>query len=101
MERIPENLENLHLRLFLNMRPQPNGALNALLTGVEEAALEFCLKVNTENKFVSRGAVTHKGTVGAGGGTPRTSGFIKRLCIVGRNQTGSWKGRRQAQPQGP
>ena len=73
----------------------------ALLTGIEEAALEFCLKVNTENKFVSRGAVTHKGTVGAGGGTPRTSGFIKRLCIVGRNQTGSWKGRRQAQPQGP
>lgn len=41
----------------------------------------------------------HKGTVGAGLNT-LDAGLIKRLCIMGRNQTGSWKGRQQAQPWG-
>ena len=80
----------------------PRAPSPAVLTGIEEAALEFGLKVNIENKFVSRGAVTHRGTVGAAGGwSSRMAGLIKRLCIVGRSQTGSWKGRLQAQPQGP
>lgn len=33
--------------------------------------------------------MTHKGTVGAGAEHPGRLGFIKRLCIVGRNQTGT------------
>lgn len=80
----------------------PQAPSPAMLTGIEEAALESGLKVNMENEFVSRGAVTHRGTVGAGGGgwSSRTAGLIKRLCIMGRSQTGGWKGRLQAQLQG-
>lgn len=58
----------------------------ALLTGVEEAALEFFLKVNTENGYVSKGAVTGRGPVGAGR-SPSVTRSIKSLCVQ-REETG-------------
>lgn len=67
---------------------------------VKEAALEFFLKVNIENENVSKGAVMCRDTVGAGGSSSVTR-RIKSLCTVGRNQTGSWKGQRQAQHMPP
>lgn len=70
-----------------------------LLAGIKDAAFEFCLKVNTESKYVSKGTVAHRGTLGAGGSS-RMARRIKSLCAVGRTRTGNGKGQRQARPQG-
>lgn len=80
------------------MVPLPPAPSPALPTRIKEAASEFCLKVDTENKWVSKGAVAlwQHGQVSQDG-----QAYKKSLCLVGRKWTGSWKGPRQAQPQGP